>query len=171
MKVETDINGTTWAVGKSSRHRLSKAECALCGKEFWRMPCLLRRYSVNYCSRTCGNRVTAEGLKITRSGPGNAAWNGGRQRTNAGYVYVWKPDHPKATKKGCVLEHRLVMEQILGRYLLPFENVHHKNGIRDDNRPNNLELWVKSQPAGQRVADAVTWAEEILKLYKPLRIE
>lgn len=62
-------------------------------------------------------------------------------------------------------QHRTVMEGILGRPLLPTESVHHKNGVRTDNRPENLELWSVSQPAGQRVTDKVKWAREILALY------
>lgn len=78
------------------------------------------------------------------------------------YVYVYDP-----VRGNNVLEHRVVMEGILGRPLLPTETVHHKNGNTKDNRPENLELWSKAQPAGQRVQDKVEFALEILSTYQP----
>lgn len=67
-------------------------------------------------------------------------WKGGRKKSKKGYVYILVPGHPNATKNGYVLEHRLVMEKILGRYLRKGEEVHHRNAVKDDNRPENLEL-------------------------------
>src|SRR5690606_35317527 len=85
-----------------------------------------------------------------------------------GYSFVRTPLHPRANPRtGRVREHILVMESILGRPLLPGEEVHHKNAIRSDNRPENLELWVRGQPAGARATDVVEWAVQILNRYAP----
>lgn len=92
---------------------------------------------------------------------------GDRLINNYGYVMVYRPDHPAVSKARCIAEHRLVMEQVLGRFLTADENVHHLNGIRDDNRPENLELWNTSQPSGQRIPDKVAWAVELLERYAP----
>jgi hypothetical protein len=79
-----------------------------------------------------------------------------------------------------MLEHRFVMERLLSRPLLSTETVHHRNGVRSDNRTDgpliggrsgNLELWSSAHPHGQSVADKVAWAVDILRLYEPSRLK
>jgi hypothetical protein len=98
-----------------------------------------------------------------------------------GYRYVYAVDHPNAGGNGQILEHRLLVAGFLGRPLQRDEEVHHRNGQRAENtvgpcllsssctcaERHNLELWSKVQPGGQRVADKIAWAKELLRLYEP----
>jgi hypothetical protein len=78
--------------------------------------------------------------KALNPGENHPGWKGGRT-THRGYVLLKRPDHPFATKRGYVYEHRLVMEEKLGRILSPSEIVHHKDGVKDHNDPDNLFLF------------------------------
>lgn len=95
-----------------------------------------------------------------------------RYTTKAGYVCVGNVDYPGAKPQpNHAYEHIVVMSRRLGRALLPGETVHHKNGNRADNREENLELWVGTHPAGQRVEDVVAWAQQVLRTYRPEMIK
>lgn len=88
---------------------------------------------------------------------------------NLGYVIRFDRTSPHANRiSGIVLQHREVMGELIGRPLLATESVHHRNGDKTDNSNGNLELWVRSQPAGQRVQDLVAWARAILAQYGDL---
>ena len=114
--------------------------------------CYLALKSVN---RTCrhmkaNSRLVYRALKEAgvprfsqseaQSGSWNPSWNGGRTMLGE-YVYIHSPYHPYATKAGYVAEHRLVVESLIGRYLLPSEVVHHKEDPKDNNDPSNLQLF------------------------------
>lgn len=137
--------------------------CARCGTSFERPHGKARAY----CSIACSNSARWLGMKkpeITL----DKRVIGDTTRSTGGYLMVRK--HGKK-----VMQHRLVMASILGRELAPGERVHHKNGKRDDNRPENLELWTgvgtsKKDPHGVRVVDKVIdmidslTAEELLRV-------
>ena len=143
----------------SSRHK----DCPKCRAEKRKTPCVecgaLCRYASERCVRCAG---------LAQKGKANPNWQGGKYYNKKGYIMIRCPWHPRGSaQSGYVFEHILVMEDILGRYLVEGENVHHKNGVKDDNRPENLELWTRPQPVGIRAEDAVVWAQEVLGLYAP----
>ena len=82
-----------------------------------------------------------------------------------GYIVIGRPNHPNARKCGMIFEHVFIMSEFLGRPLNKKETVHHKNGLRYDNRIENLELWSHSHPHGQRIEDKIAWCKEFLDQY------
>lgn len=128
------------------RRARNRRNCAFCGAEFGFLDKRQR-----FCSKRCG--VLG---KLQNRADRAPNWKGGRSSSPGtnGYVRIRMPGHPRTTAKNhYVLEHIVVMERVLGRYLLPNERVHHRNGRRDDNRPENLELWKMKDPPGVRAAD------------------
>jgi hypothetical protein len=159
-----------WAViGPPERRRRASGkaytafpvQCS-CGATSFVASAELRRGNSLRCSN-CRYKTRKYGSKnYTDSG----SWLGGPWKTTTnGYHAVSMPAPNKGRQHTYLYEHVLVMERFLGRALLPVENVHHKNGVKTDNRLDNLELWVTSQPRGQRPEDLVLWAKEILARY------
>jgi len=113
-----------------------KINCKECGKEILTFPCRIGRKK--YCSPTCRGKNNPE---IFKNGHIGLKKSKGIQKHSSGYVMIYIPEHPYASVRNTVLEHRLVMEKHIGRTLLPEEVVHHINGVKDDNRIENLQLF------------------------------
>lgn len=166
--------------GVPSRHKRTNKKCLECGKDYWVHNARIRkerRYGeVKFCGNVCRYAYWKKnGTPIYRPRGYPATYYGfpdrkveGNLFDDKGYVLIERPlDHPgrisKVGKvKSRIREHILVMEKMLGRYLYSYEKVHHKNGIKADNKPDNLELWVRKHSDGVRVSDV--YAKDIDRL-------
>lgn len=102
-----------------------KCKCHVCGDFYFVFKCKTVEGRSKYCSKRC------QYLRHPHS----------PTRDSHGYMWLFKPNHPHSTTNGYIREHRYVIEQEIGRFLSPKEVVHHKNGIKSDNRIENLQLF------------------------------
>ena len=119
------------------------------------------------CACDCGGEKDVAGSDLKSGNTKSCGCLFLRRRKNKqGYILVRDPNHPNANSSGYIMEHIKVISKHIGRPLKPYEYVHHKNGIADDNRIENLELCTsKKHPQGQRVSDMIDFCVEYLKEY------
>jgi len=125
-------------LGRLDNNKFTWHACPVCGKERW---VRFAKSKLNPMCKKCTAKVHGQQMQWDKC----PSWKGGRRKNSKGYIDIMlKPDdffYPMAVKgSGYVREHRLVMAKHLGRCLQSWEIVHHKNGVRDDNRFENLEL-------------------------------
>lgn len=177
-------------VGLKGKQKVRWSKCTSCGIEKWAMVPVKE----DYLCVSCNSRKWMKEANIVLNnaphkidckchrcrigkgyfkGANNPMWNGGEQKLKSGYIYSWVSDNSPYrcmcaainNRRNYVAKHRLIMAEHIGRPLLRSETVHHINGIRDDNRIENLELWSSSHQSGQRIDDQIKWAIELLKTH------
>ena len=166
-----DCDGTiSTLTGKYAKMCAAHQQRARSGKPLY-TPIIRKMPVVGDCGFPgCFRKVSARGLCVThytqlRNGEilhpiilRRSKVSLGSRKLNQGYVRV-------KTASGWEREHTIIIERLIGRKLKSYEQVHHINGVRDDNRPENLELWSVSQPSGQRAIDKLAWARQIIEDY------
>ena len=148
---------------ETSKSKRQPWPCAICGKtvEPYYKGGAKRRKGLGCCKSHSMKIAMREGRwhlpnPPNSFGASNTNWKGGRKTTKGGYVYLLAPpDHPvrglKNGRRRYIAEHRLAMEKVLGRHLQTWEKVHHRNAVKDDNRPENLQLVSAKVHVGQVV--------------------
>ena len=120
-------------VGRPKGYKLSKETKEKMSKS--------HKGNVGYWNGRKFSKEHKEKLSKSHSGNKSYRWNGGKVKKDKGYILIYSPNHPNYDSRKYVLEHRLITEKCLGRYLTKEEVIHHINGIKDDNRPKNLYLF------------------------------
>ena len=143
-----DQTGQWWYYDAKQRYAGEERVCQTCGKTFPFKVAMARFQPGHFCSRVCANKADRPSRRVARSGSRY------RYINDQGYVVLYEP-HSEGNRKR-ILEHRKVMSEQLGRPLERHETVHHKNGDKTDNRPENLELRVGNHGRGATHAHCPT---------------
>jgi len=164
VKIVSELGDRGWLVKQLETKTMGQIASEL-GISSGRVASRVYTYGIS-CPSADKSKATRDGLKKRypngRFGKDAGNWKGGRHREKRGYITVYAPGHPFAKSGFRVYEHRLVMEQELGRYLKPDEVVHHINGVKDDNRIENLEVKIQ----GQHISEHWEAGHEVVKLRK-----
>ncbi len=141
----------------------------VCGNPLCRKPFeQIHSNNKKYCCRTCGDLVSSRisrGIDLNRPfriKKGFTTEAGNKGHLKRGYIIVYKPDCPISHKDGFILEHRYVAWLNYGSRVTKKSTIHHKNGIKTDNRIENLEIREGPHGSGQSVSDLIVWAVEFL---------
>jgi len=117
--------------------------CQFCGKPLTIKPSAAKRGRGKFCSNSHKGKYQMATNPPDQKGEKNSNYKGGRYKKD-GYIMVLNHEHPN-NNYGYVPEHRLAMEEYMGRYLTADEVVHHINGVKDDNRIENLKVMSREE--------------------------